>query len=332
MLCSTKNDFDRAQPQCKALVPLVALLILSSSASPITRAQSASAAERILVNVKLVQMDCIVEDRYGSPIHGLTPKDFDIKEEGHSVPVRYLRTDHDVPLSVALLVDVSLSQNGMLPIYADAVRSLKSELTPGRDRVSIFTFGHSIALLSDWQDAALLEPARIENLTPQAGTVLVKGSRFLRGGTLLFDAMSKAVSRIQDLEGRKAILVLSDGVDEGSKTLSATVAHDAQLANVSVSALEFEPHGILGHLPSPGLVMKSAYDGLSRISNGTGGVFLHAEHGKEQQQMQDIVELLKEQYILEFTPLGSQPGFHSVTVSVASKDARVRTRKQFYEH
>jgi VWFA-related protein len=276
-------------------------------------------------------MDCVVEDRHGSPIHGLTPTDFEVKEEGHSVPVRYLRTDHDVPLSVALLVDVSLSQNGMLPIYADAVRSLKSELTPGRDRVSIFTFGHSVDLVSDWQDAALLEPAKIENLTPQSGTVMVKGSKLLRGGTLLFDALSQAVSNIRSLEGRKAMLVLTDGVDEGSKTLSATVAHDAQMANASVSALEFDPHGVLGYLAFPNLAMKSAYDGLSRISDGTGGVFLHAIHGKEQQQMQNIVDLLKEQYILEFTPLGSQPGFHSVTISVVSKDARVRTRKRFYE-
>jgi hypothetical protein len=91
-------------------------------------AQSTGTAPPIVVRVDLVQMDCIVEDQHGSPIHRLALKDFAVKEDGHSVSPQYLRTDHDVPLSVALLIDVSLSQSGMLPVYADAVRSLKSSL------------------------------------------------------------------------------------------------------------------------------------------------------------------------------------------------------------
>jgi VWFA-related protein len=328
MLRLTQNDRDRAQRQCNIVLRILVFLLLSGSTPPIG-AQSTAPTAPISVRVELVQLDCIVEDQHGNPIHGLTLKDFAVKEDGHPVPAQYLRTDHDVPLSVALLVDVSRSQQGMLPIYADALQSLKSDLTPGRDRVSVFTFGYSIHLLSDWQDASLLDPAIIQNLTPEAGTELKRGSKLL-GGTLLFDALEEAVSRTRGLSGRKAILVLTDGVDEGSSTLSPTVAHNAQLANVSVSALEFEPHGVLGILGSPNLVLKSGYDGLSRTSNGTGGVFLHAEHGKEQQQMQSIIELLKEQYVLEFAPLGTQPGFHQVAISV-SRDAHLRTRKRFYQ-
>jgi VWFA-related protein len=294
-------------------------------------AQSTGTAPPIVVRVDLVQMDCIVEDQHGSPIHRLALKDFAVKEDGHSVSPQYLRTDHDVPLSVALLIDVSFSQSGMLPIYADAVRSLKSSLTPGRDRVSIFTFGRGIRLVSDWADAASLDPAKIQELTPEAGEELVKGGK-LGGGTLLFDAVKQAVTRSGSLMGRKAILALTDGVDQGSTSLSPGVAHEAQIANVSVSALEFAPRGVVGVLGSPNLVMKLGYDGLSHIGNGTGGVILHAERGKELQQIQNIIELLKEQYVVEFTPLGSQPGFHRVTISLVDTQARLTTRKRFYQH
>lgn len=144
--------------------------------------------------------------------------------------------------------------------------------------------------------------------------------------------MKEAVSRTRGLPRRKALLVLTDGVDEGSSTFSATVAHEARMANVSVSVLEFEPHGLFGFLGSPNLVAKAGYDGLSRISNSTDGVFLHAEHGNEQRQIQAMVDLLKEQYVLEFTPLRTRPGSHSVAIAVvASEEAHLRTRKRFYQ-
>jgi hypothetical protein len=61
-------------------------------------AQSTGSAPPIAVRVDLVQVDCIVEDQRGSPIHSLTLKDFVVKEDGHPVSPQYLGTDHDVPL------------------------------------------------------------------------------------------------------------------------------------------------------------------------------------------------------------------------------------------
>lgn len=287
----------------------------------------------ITVRVDLVQMDCIVEDKHGSPIHGLILKDFAVKEDGHVVSAQYLRTDSDVPISVALLIDVSLSQKGMLPVYADAVATLKSKLTAGRDRVSIFSFGHSVHLVSNWEDPSLLDARGIEAIAPNNGTALLTGHKWLPGGTLLFDAIKEAVKRTQGLTGRKAIVVLTDGIDEGSVSLSPMVAHDAQTANVSVSALEFKPHGLVGILgSSTDLPAKLAYDGLARMSNGTGGVILQAKRGQEKEQIENIMDLLKEQYVIEFTPDGLQAGLHHVAISVDYKDARLRTRRQFWQY
>lgn len=294
-------------------------------------AQTPEKPSSLVVQVKLVQMDCIVEDEHGAPVHGLTAKDFHVSQEGQPVSVRYLRTDHNVPLSVALLVDISASQNGMLGIYSDAVRSLKENLVPGRDRVSVYSFGSAVSLLSDWQDVSAVDPDSIQHLTSKSGTALLRKHKFLAGGTRLFDAVNFVSERMKGLEGRKAILVLTDGIDMGSSIYGFTVAKHSEQANVSVSALEFLPKDVLSYLDPYSFAMKSAHDGLAGIGHDTGGVFLHAHRKKAPEQIRQIVALLKEDYVVYFTPLDSTRNFHPVAVTISRADVHLFTRKGFYE-
>ena len=245
-------------------------------------AQNPQTSSTFVMQVKLVQMDCIVEDEHGAPVHGLTANDFLVRQEDRPAPVKYLRTDHNVPLTVALLVDISVSQKGMLGIYADAVRSLKENLVPGRDRISVYSFGSEVSLLSDWQDVSAIDPDSIEHITSKSGNILLKKHKFTAGGTRLFDAVNLAADRMKKMEGRKAILVLTDGIDMGSSIYSFTVAKHSEQANVSTSSLEFLPKDALSYIDPYAFVMKSAHNGLAGISRDTGGVFLHARRKQAQ--------------------------------------------------
>ncbi len=231
------------------------------------------------VDVNEIAVGCIAEDSHTSPIRGLRKQDFIVIVDGQPIPLRLLETDADVPLNVSLLIDVSISQHGMLENYSNAVRGLKTLLRPGRDRVSIYTFGGAVRLYRDWEDIGALDVKEIEHLDPKAGVELQKKPLHFLGGTRLFDAIQDAIRKSTPVKGRKAILVLTDGVDEGSDTTSASALKAGELGNVSISALEFGPRGAV--FLSPSLVATKIHDSLAAISTASGGIFLHAKHGEE---------------------------------------------------
>ncbi len=266
------------------------------------------------VKVQELEVSSIVEDRHTAPVRGLTKADFAVTIDGVAASVRSVGTDASVPLNVALLLDVSLSQKGMLALYAAAVRGLQASLDKERDQISIYTFAGSVRLYQDWTAAGNVDAAAIEHLDTKRGLVLQKNSFLVHGGTRLFDAMGDAVERSGGREGRRAVLILTDGIDEGSDTTAASVARIADRGNVSISALEFAPSAM--SVLSPKATFKLLHDTLALASEETGGVFVHGKKGEEEQQMRAIIDAIKEQYLL-YVGFSGVNGFHTVSVAMA---------------
>ncbi|MFP5237671.1 MAG: hypothetical protein ACLGSD_17385 [Acidobacteriota bacterium] len=272
----------------------------------------------------------MAEDSHTGPVHGLTPDDLSMRIDNLPVSLRALGTDANVPIHISLLIDVSLSQKGMETVYAEALRGLNAELHPGRDFVNIYTFGSAVRLFRDWQDVSSLNVSSLQHIDSKSGKVLQKNPFYRIGGTRLFDAVSDAIENDKGISGRKAILILSDGVDEGSDTDSGAALKNAERGDVSISALEFAPSGPT--FISPGFFATKAHDSLAAISKGSGGVFLHAAHGRESQQIQDIIRLLKEEYILYFPLPQISPGPHriSIVLTKVAGSASLRFRQRLW--
>ena len=309
------------------LLPLVALLPARAQS---TRDQQEPPAASLHVEVNEVQVSCVAQDSHTAPIRALTKDDFLISVDGSPVPLRALGTDADVPIGVSLLIDVSLSQKGMARYYADAVRGLKQQLRPGRDKVNVYTFAGAVRLYRDWEDVASLTVEEIENIDPNAGVTLQKNPPYQHGGTRLFDAVVNASGNAGHVQGRRAILVLTDGVDEGSNATSGTGLKTAEQGNVSISALEFDPEPLA--FLSPAFYETRMHDSLSAISNASGGVFLHAKRGEEKDQIETILRLLKQEYILYFAPPQVAPGPHQLLINLAHPllQASLRYRRRIW--
>lgn len=200
--------------------------------------------ETLKVNAHEVRLSCIVEDQHAVPDRGLTTQNLVVTIDGIRATVRSVGTNATVPLDVAILLDVSLSQKGMLKLYADAIRGLSAALDRERDHLSIYTFAGSVRLYQDWTAASRIDADAIEHLDGKTGVILQKNSILLHGGTRLFDAMDDAVRRGEGREGRTAILILTDGIDEGSQKTAMGVVRDADRGDMSISALEFAPAAI----------------------------------------------------------------------------------------
>ena len=285
------------------------------------KGQSVNGPSTIKVTVNELHITCIAQDSHSAPIRGLTRGDFAVSIDQQSAPLRAVGNDADAPLDVALLLDVSLSQKGMLGIYGDALHGLIAALDKTRDHIAIYTFGSDVRLYQDWLPPHSIDADSIKVLDQKKGKVLERHPFYTYGGTRLFDAVHYAIENSSRRPGRKAILVLTDGIDEGSFTSSASLIKAADQADVSISALEFRSSVLA--LLSPSLPFKLIHDSLAASSHVTGGIFMHAQSGQERKQLGAMIEDLKEQYILYLFPPSIAAGPHAVSIHLTSSQQGV---------
>jgi VWFA-related protein len=163
--------------------------------------------------IERVELLVSVTNAVGAPVRGLRLPDFEIREEQAAVPiseVRELDATGDVPLSVAVLVDRSGSMRSQMKQWGEACVSLLSSLRP-IDQIRVSAFSSDTTVLQDFtHDAASLR-ASLEQIG-QAG-----------GDTRLFRAVYQTVRDMRDLPGRKALILLTDGLDTEFTTASGPV-------------------------------------------------------------------------------------------------------------
>jgi VWFA-related protein len=290
------------------------------------------------VAVRLVGLTALVRDKKGELIHGLTKDDFELREDGRPQPIRYFNTDSDLPLLLGLMVDTSGS---MLSHAADeqaaSAAFLDNMLTRPQDRAFLVRFDRSVLLLqgttSDvWQLKSALwmlaDPdARPTDFHARRGESASdpKGpqkppqnpspdpppdSGFYRhGGTLLFDGIAAAALKVIGKEpGRRALIVLTDGDDNGSRsTLDDTVraAQNADVAVYSILYVNNDDDGGFGgrgwgHGPTNHL---SGEETMQRIAQQTGGrCFVIGKQMPIAHIFGLIEQDMRSQYRIGFTP------------------------------
>ena len=356
-----------------AVVLFVAVLLLAGA--PLRSQQQ---GPTISVNVKLVTMFATVRDKHGALVRNLTKDDFVLQQDGHPQTITYFAPDSDLPLTLGLLVDTSGSQRRLLDQERDASHAFIDHLLrEDKDKAFVIHFDHEVELLQDLTSSRQKLEASLDQLGrpqfSQTGSGGSSGSdpnsggsgggggggRGSRGGyggagTLLYDAVFLASDEMmKKQQGRKAIVVLTDGVDRGSKETLRDAIESAQRADTLVYSILFADKDAYGngggygggHMGGGGMggggghrryPQESRPDGkkiLQQLSKETGGRFFEVTKKESIDQIYaEIDEELRNQYALGYTPgkADADAGYHKIELTTKQKDAAVQTREGFY--
>ena len=203
----------------------------------------------IAVDARLVNLPVVVHDKKGALVQNLTKDDFSLQVDGHAQPIRYFDKDNNLPLTLGLLVDTSRSVAGVLDDERTAsVGFLDGMLATSKDRAFVIQFAHQTELLQDITNSRPKLQAALKELDTDSGNAQNTGSdpdnsggRRSRGGTTLYDAAFLAADELLSKQtGRKALILLTDGDDRGSKESLTSAIEAAQRANTVVYAIYFK--------------------------------------------------------------------------------------------
>ncbi|HZL25335.1 MAG TPA: VWA domain-containing protein [Acidobacteriaceae bacterium] len=311
-------------------VEYISLLLISVvlCGTPIfAQEQAPSATSTISVNVKVVALDALVRNPDGQLVLDLGKDAFTLKVDGKPTAVRYFNRDNDLPLTIGLMIDTSGSQR----VYFDE-EALNSEtflnniLTNPKDRALIACFDSRIDLLQKMTTRLNeLHNAlrRLDYLAPETGP----------GATRLYDsiaALSKSVTSPE--AGRRALVILTDGDDNGSQTSLQDAIREAQLAGVAVYGVLYT-HDVIGGVPYPSAasLRPSGIAVMKQISKATGGrAFVVGTGTPIAEIFAEIGQDLRSQYRFGFTPLPSKPGkFHSIELRTGDKHQTIQARSGY---
>src|ERR1700744_2643474 len=204
------------------------------------------------VDVKVVNLPVTVRDKKGKIVRDLTKDDFELEEDGKPQSIRYFSQETNLPLTVGLLADTSMSQRDNIDRERSASRSfLDQMITRPADRAFVIHFDREIELLQDLtSDHAKLEKAVGEiDVQPSVESTPTSdqdsGQHRARGGagTKLYDAIFLACDEVAKKQtGRKAIVVLTDGEDRGSQETLTSAIESAERSETVVYTIYYGGH------------------------------------------------------------------------------------------
>lgn len=283
-------------------------------------------ASVITVDVDLVNLLCSVRDKRGAYVKDLAKEDFEIRQDGKRQPITHFAREVDSPMTVALLLDVSGSVAQIIGTEkAAAERFFDEVLRPG-DQALLVGFAQVIAV---WQE---LTPSkeRLHSALERAGPgALPTGDPEIRprGGTLLYDAVGLVASqKLQRLPGRKTIVLITDGEDNGSIANIAKAVQAAQEADAVVYGIHYEND-------ERGGSGRNGRSALEKLSEPTGGRTFHVSAKLPLGEIfNQIGEEMRHQYGLGFTPPaeGKDGEFHKLEVKSTKVGLKAQARTGYY--
>jgi VWFA-related protein len=229
--------------------PAIAALVLLPDFGPSLRAQDA--ATTIAVDVKEVTLPVTVRDKHAKIVRDLTKDDFTLQEDGRPQTIKYYSQDANLALTLGLLVDTSRSQTNVLDAERNASHSFLDQImVQEKDKAFLIHFDREVELLQDLTSSReklqsaldlLKTPSDRERANdPNDSDNSKSGPGSQHGGTQLYDAIYLASNELmKKQQGRKAIIILSDGIDHGSKTFLDGAIESAQRADTFVYSIYF---------------------------------------------------------------------------------------------
>ncbi len=285
----------------------------------------------IKVDVNLVNVICSVRGKNGALIPNMEKNDFQVFEDGKPQEIKYFTHESDVPLTIGLLVDVSQSQENLIDIERRAAAQFFSQVLRKKDEAFLMSFGAEAELLQDSTNSPKLLKDGLNDLhlsVPVGG--LHPGpvpTMQNQAGTILYDAIYLASNeKLRGEVGRKVIVVITDGVDTGSKISRDKSIEAAQKADAMIYSIYYaDPHYLM--------MGGSGEPELRKLSDQTGGRVFHVDRKNSLEDVFDELQKeMRSQYTLAYSPTNPKKdgSFRKLDLKVSNKDYKVQARRGYY--
>jgi Ca-activated chloride channel homolog len=290
--------------------------------APVTAAEPAVPEQPTVFKsgIDLVSVSATVRDRRGRLVKGLSAQDFEVFDNGTLRAISEFRSEPS-PVSLAVLFDISGSMRVADRVLAAkfAAHHLLARLEPGRDEAALMTFDSRLHEVTPFtMDTGALQGA-LGEINPF-------------GATSLHDAIAEAARRTATRVGRRrAVVVLTDGVDTASGLTASQVSGIASVIDVPVyviaTVLPIDHQGRAGALPRR--TAEPADGTVEHLAAWTGGALLYASTPADTSgAARQVVEELRQQYVLAFEP-GAGAGWRPLEIRMKTRDYSVRARSGY---
>lgn len=287
-------------------------------------------------NVNVVNLFFNVKDKKGALIPNLTKNDFQVLEDGKAQTIKYFSAESNQPLTLGILIDTSVSQERVLPMEKEVGAAFLKDVLRPKDLAFVISFDVNVDLLHDFTNEASLlrsamDTAKINSGGGIAGPPGIGGGPIPNSvprGTLLYDAVYLAShDKLAQEVGRKAMILLTDGADQGSQMTLKNAIEAAQKADSIVYVLLIADKDFYG----------GGYYGegeMKDMTEQTGGRMIKVgnKFEKLKEAFDQIAAELRSQYSIGYTPTNSarDGSYRKVEIKATGKDLKIQARKGYY--
>jgi VWFA-related protein len=281
----------------------------------------------ISTDVNLVTLLATVHDRDGRLVSDLNRDDFVLKEDGVPQKIRYFSRESDLPLTIGILVDTSRSQTGVLEQESTASKTFLNQiLREGKDQAFITHFDIRVEMLQG------LTSSRSE-LAAALGQLTIPD----QFATLLYSAIRESSNNVMSKQsGRKAIILLTDGVAFKDPASLESAVESAQRADTILYSIRFSDP-VEAYRPIRAAVLAAAKERgkqeLERMAKETGGVSYAVTKNRNIEAIYTEIEnSLRNQYSIGYTPprAAADGKYHKIKLTTADRHLIVDTRDGYY--
>jgi VWFA-related protein len=291
-------------------------------------------APTLKITTEVVNVYVVVEDKKKHLIPDLKKEDFGLEEDGKPQEIRYFSRETDAPLTMGIMVDTSPSQGRVLGIEQEEAKSFLRQVLRPKDLAFVLHFDVEVELLQDFTaDQRLLAHAIDATVINGGGHGVLPGpfpTSDSGGATHLYDAVYLASNELLKNEvGRKVLILLTDGEDQGSRVKLETALEAAQKSDVINYSVDIVDRPFYGFHS-----MDFSGDSvLRKLSDDTGGHVIDVRRAKDASAaFQQIANELRTQYLLGYTPTNTRHdgAFRRIRVQVRNGDYKVQARRGYY--
>ena len=296
-------------------------------------------SETLKVNVNVVQLFFNVKDKHGALVPNLTKDDFQIFEDGKPQTIKYFSAESQLPLTLGILIDSSASQANVLNMEQEVGGAFLTQILREKDMAFVMDFNIGVSLVQDFTSSARRLKAALNSVRiDSGGQAAVSGLPGQGGGpvptigqpkgTLLYDAVYLAShDEMGQQVDRKAMILLTDGADQGSQYKLRDAIEAAQKADTIVYVLLCADRGFYGF---------GGYSGdsdMKKLTSETGGRVIQVGNKTEKlkQAFDQISEELRSQYNIGYIPTNSVKNGGFRRVLIKSKDGyKIQARSGYF--
>jgi VWFA-related protein len=290
----------------------------------------------IKVDVDVVNVLFNVRDKSHGLVGNLKQDDFKIFEDGKEQTIKYFNRETDLPLTIGLLIDVSASQMNLIEIEKNAAYQFFGSVLRKQDLAFLISFGADAELLQDYTNSPKLLRSGLEGLRVNSdvgglhpGPVPTVSHP---KGTILYDAVQLASSdQLKGQVGRKVLVLITDGEDQGSTYTIKQAIEAAQKADAIIYGFYYVDRQFYY---GRGMVFGGVSDSaLRQLSEDTGGHVFHIDRKLTLQNAFDELNAeMRSQYAIGYSPTNSvkDGSFRRLEIRTNNKDWKVQARKGYY--